>query len=90
LSPGELLGEIGLFSVERRRTQSALAATDVDALWIGGGELKNLCERNPGLSLYFLRVVATRTAANAARGAHVQPLLNAAAPSLAGANAVAG
>ena len=30
LSPGELLGEIGLFSIERRRTQTAVATTDVD------------------------------------------------------------
>jgi CRP-like cAMP-binding protein len=70
LSAGELFGEVGLFSVERRRTQTALAETDVDALWISGGELKKLCERNPGLSLYFLRLTATRMTANAARLAH--------------------
>jgi len=67
LSVGELFGEVGLFSVERRRTQTAIAATDVELLWISGGELKKLCERNPGLSLYFLRLTATRMTANAAR-----------------------
>lgn len=67
LAPGELLGEIGLFSLDRRRTQTAVAATDVDSLWISGHELKRLCERNPGLSLYFLRLTATRMTANAAR-----------------------
>ena len=67
LSDGELFGEVGLFSVERRRTQTAVAATDVELLWISGGELKKLCERNPGLSLYFLRLTATRMTANAAR-----------------------
>jgi CRP/FNR family cyclic AMP-dependent transcriptional regulator len=90
LSPGELLGEIGLFSVERRRTQTALAVTDVDSLWISGAELKKLCERNPGLSLYFLRLIATRTTANAARAAHIQPVSHAAGASFAGANAGAG
>ena len=70
LSAGELFGEVGLFSVERRRTQTAVAATDVASLWISGGELKKLCERNPGLSLYFLRLTATRMTANAARSAH--------------------
>jgi CRP/FNR family transcriptional regulator, cyclic AMP receptor protein len=74
LSAGELFGEIGLFSVERRRTQTALAATDVDSLWISGGELKKLCERNPGLSLYFLRLTATRMTANAARVAQIPPV----------------
>src|SRR5262249_58919607 len=43
LSAGELFGEVGLFSVERRRTQTAVAATDVELLWISGGELKKLC-----------------------------------------------
>jgi CRP/FNR family transcriptional regulator, cyclic AMP receptor protein len=60
LKPGDLFGEIGLFSVERRRTQSALARSDLELLWISGAELKKLCERNPGLSLYFLRLMASR------------------------------
>ena len=71
LSAGDLFGEVGLFSLERRRTQTALAATDVDLLWISDGALKKLCERNPGLSLYFLRLTATRMTQNAARLAHV-------------------
>ena len=87
LSPGELLGEIGLFSLERRRTQTAVAMTDVESLWISGGELKKLCERNPGLSLYFLRLVATRTTANAARAARIQPITQVADTGLAGASA---
>jgi CRP/FNR family transcriptional regulator, cyclic AMP receptor protein len=60
LKPGDLFGEIELFSVERRRTQSALARSDLELLWISGAELKKLCERNPGLSLYFLRLMASR------------------------------
>ena len=67
LSAGDLFGEIGLFSVERRRTQTALAATDVDLLWISDAALKKLCDRNPGLSLYFLRLTASRMTENAAR-----------------------
>ncbi|MBR0869185.1 cyclic nucleotide-binding domain-containing protein [Bradyrhizobium tropiciagri] len=67
LRAGDLFGEIGLFSVERRRTQTALAATDLDLLWISDGALKKLCERNPGLSLYFLRLTASRMAENADR-----------------------
>jgi CRP/FNR family transcriptional regulator, cyclic AMP receptor protein len=67
LSVGDLFGEIGLFSLERRRTQTAMAQTDLDLLWIRDGALKKLCERNPGLSLYFLRLTATRMTQNAAR-----------------------
>ena len=59
-----------MFSISRRRTLTALAATDVDLLWISDGALKKLCERNPGLSLYFLRLTATRMTENAARMAH--------------------
>jgi CRP/FNR family cyclic AMP-dependent transcriptional regulator len=67
LSSGDLFGEIALFSLERRRTQTAIATTDVDLLWINDSALKRLCERNPGLSLYFLRLTATRMTENAAR-----------------------
>jgi len=71
LAAGDLFGEIGLFSLERRRTQTAIAETDLDLLWIRDGALKKLCERNPGLSLYFLRLTATRMTQNAARAATV-------------------
>jgi CRP-like cAMP-binding protein len=71
LSAGEVFGEIGLFSLERRRTQTAMAETDLDLLWIRDGALKKLCERNPGLSLYFLRLTATRLTQNAAQAALV-------------------
>jgi CRP/FNR family transcriptional regulator, cyclic AMP receptor protein len=71
LSAGEVFGEIGLFSLERRRTQTALAETDLDLLSIRDGDLKKLCERNPGLSLYFLRLTATRMTQNAAQAAFI-------------------
>jgi CRP/FNR family transcriptional regulator, cyclic AMP receptor protein len=71
LPAGEVFGEIGLFSLERRRTQTALAETDLDLLSIRDGDLKKLCERNPGLSLYFLRLTATRMTQNAAQAAFI-------------------
>ena len=76
LGPGEIFGEIGLFAVNRLRTQTAVAVTDLDLFWIGSGELKKLCERNPGLSLYFLRLVATRLVTNAARAGSEMPVLH--------------
>lgn len=71
LCAGDLFGEIGLFSLERRRTQTVSAATDVDLLCISDEALKKLCERNPGLSLYFLRLTATRMTQNASRLASI-------------------
>ncbi|MCK1494935.1 cyclic nucleotide-binding domain-containing protein [Bradyrhizobium sp. 180] len=65
LLPGEVFGEVGLFAVDRRRTQSARALSDLELLWMRADELKKLCERNPGLSLFFLRLVATRLVSNA-------------------------
>ncbi|MCG2643182.1 MULTISPECIES: cyclic nucleotide-binding domain-containing protein [Bradyrhizobium] len=66
LYPGEVFGEVGLFAVDRRRrTQSARAASDLELFWIKADALKRICERNPGLSLYFLRPVATRLSSNA-------------------------
>ena len=35
--------------------------SDLDLFWITADELKKLCERNPGLSLYFLRFVCQST-----------------------------
>ena len=67
LRPGDIFGEVGLFAVDQRRTQTALAVCDLELFWISGTELKRLCERNPGLSLYFLRLVATRLVSNASR-----------------------
>jgi hypothetical protein len=72
LSPGDLFGEIGLFSQERHRTQSAVAAENTDLLWMTGKDLEKLCERNPGLSLYFLRLTVARMTANAARAEQLQ------------------
>jgi CRP/FNR family cyclic AMP-dependent transcriptional regulator len=64
---GDVFGEVGLFTVDRRRTQTARATSDLELLWITADELKRLCERNPGLSLYFLRLVATRLVTDAAQ-----------------------
>lgn len=71
LSAGDVLGEVGLFSVYRKRTHSARAIGDAQLLWISSSELKRLCERNPALSFYFLRLVATRLAINSEHGARL-------------------
>ena len=69
LHPGELFGEVGLFSADHLRTQTARALTDVNLLWIAEGELAQICYQNPGLAFYFLRLVTNRLIANASRAA---------------------
>jgi len=67
LQPGDLFGEIGLFSADHRRTQTARAITDVHLLWISESELAQVCHSNPGLSFYFLRLTTNRHIANGSR-----------------------
>jgi CRP/FNR family cyclic AMP-dependent transcriptional regulator len=67
LRAGDLFGEIGLFSADHRRTQTARAITDVDLLWINESELAQVCHSNPGLSFYFLRLTTSRLIANGNR-----------------------
>jgi CRP/FNR family transcriptional regulator, cyclic AMP receptor protein len=62
---GDLLGEIGLFSADHQRTQTARALTDVHLLWISEGELAQVCYQNPGIAFYFLRLTTNRLIANA-------------------------
>jgi CRP/FNR family cyclic AMP-dependent transcriptional regulator len=64
---GDLFGEIGLFSADHRRTQTARALTEVDLLWISEGELAQVCYQNPGIAFYFLKLTTNRLLANASR-----------------------
>jgi CRP/FNR family cyclic AMP-dependent transcriptional regulator len=60
LNAGDLFGEIGLFSTDHQRTQTARAFTDVELLWISESELVQVCYENPGISFYFLRLTTNR------------------------------
>jgi CRP/FNR family transcriptional regulator, cyclic AMP receptor protein len=75
LRAGDLFGEIGLFSADHRRTQTARALTDVELLWISGEELAQVCHENPRLAFYFLRLTTNRLIAN---GMGVSPIATAA------------
>jgi CRP/FNR family cyclic AMP-dependent transcriptional regulator len=71
LGAGDLFGEIGLFSADRQRTQTARASTEVDLLWISENELAQICFQNPGIAFFFLKLTTNRLMANAARAASV-------------------
>jgi hypothetical protein len=67
LGPGDIFGEIALFSAERRRTLSARCATDCELLWIGEAELQQLCYQNPAMAFHLLRLITNRLLRNLAR-----------------------
>ena len=60
LGPGQLIGEIGLFSAEHRRTQSAVCDTDCELYSMSGEQIHRLYYQNPALGFYFMRLVAER------------------------------
>ena len=75
LRAGDLFGEIGLFSADHQRTQTARTMTDVHLLWISERELAQICYQNPGMAFYFLRLTTNRLIANASRVVTVEATL---------------
>jgi CRP-like cAMP-binding protein len=80
LRAGDLFGEIGLFSADHQRTQTARTPTartmtDVHLLWISERELAQICYQNPGMAFYFLRLTTNRLIANASRVETVEATL---------------
>ena len=57
---GDLLGEIGLFSPDNRRTQSLQAQTDGEVYEMTGEMLFQLYYQNPKLGFYMMRLLAER------------------------------
>lgn len=60
VGPGELIGEIGLFSPEKRRTQSLVCETDGALYHMTGEMIFRLYYQNPKLGFYLMRLVAQR------------------------------
>jgi CRP/FNR family transcriptional regulator, cyclic AMP receptor protein len=60
VGPGELIGEIGLFSPERKRTQSIVCEADGELYYMTEEMLFRLYYQNPKLGFYLMRLVAER------------------------------
>lgn len=60
VGPGELIGEIGLFSSEKKRTQSLVCETDGTLYHMTGEMIFRLYYQNPKLGFYLMRLVAQR------------------------------
>ena len=68
VGPGELLGEIGLFSPEKRRTQTLVCETDGELYDMTGEMIFQLYYQNPKLGFYLMRLLAERLLRDVSRG----------------------
>jgi methyl-accepting chemotaxis protein len=60
LKDGEMLGEIGIFSPERKRTATALCETDVEVLRISARRVFELFCQNPKFAFLLMQLVIHR------------------------------
>src|SRR5215831_6689426 len=56
VQPGQILGEMGLFSPGRRRTASAVSEETVEAYTMGRDEVVQLFSLNPSLALELMQL----------------------------------
>jgi CRP-like cAMP-binding protein len=60
VGPGALIGEIGLFSPEKRRTQSLVCETDGELYYMSEEMIFLLYYQNPKLGFFLMRLVVQR------------------------------
>jgi len=72
IAAGELIGEIGLFSPGKQRTQTVVCATDGELYEMTEEMVFQLYYQNPRLGFYFIRLMAERLLRDTRRGAPVQ------------------
>ena len=67
LQPGELFGEIAIFSPDHRRTCTAMCETDAEVLKMTADKVKEIYLLNPQFALFIVHLVAKRLIADASR-----------------------
>ncbi len=67
LGGGELIGEIGLFSPDRKRTQTITCDTDGELYSMTDDMMYRLYYQNPKLGFYFMRLIVGRLQRDIAR-----------------------
>jgi len=60
LGPGAIVGEIGIFAPERKRTACAVASEDTDVYSIDQDKVIELYYQNPRLAFYLVRLITKR------------------------------
>jgi CRP/FNR family transcriptional regulator, cyclic AMP receptor protein len=66
LGPGDLVGEIGVFSSEQVRTSTVRCLSDVESMSIAKQHMAEICFQNPGISFYLLSLITNRLVADIA------------------------
>jgi len=69
LGPGELIGEIGLFSPEKVRTMTVVCETDCELYQMTDEQIYRLYYQNPKLGFFFMRLIVERLLRDVKRGA---------------------
>ena len=64
LGPGDLVGEIGVFSSEQMRTSTVRCLSDVELMSIAKQHIAQICYQNPGISFYLLSLITNRLLAD--------------------------
>lgn len=67
LGPGEVVGEIAMFSPTRTRTRTIVAETDCELMAIGESEIKQLYYQNPRFGFYLIQLITRRLVMNMER-----------------------
>ena len=67
LQPGDLFGEIAIFSPDHRRTCTAMCETDAEVLKMTADKVKEIYYLNPQFALFIVHLVAKRLIADASR-----------------------
>lgn len=69
LGPGELIGEIGLFSAEKVSTMTVVCETDCELYTMTDEMIYHLYYKNPKLGFFFMRLIVERLLRDIRRGA---------------------
>ena len=67
IEKGEVIGELGLISRERKRTQSVICEQDGSLLLLTYDEVRQMYFQNPKFGFFFLELVAERLSRDAMR-----------------------
>jgi CRP-like cAMP-binding protein len=67
MGAGTVLGEIGLFSPEHRRTSTVVCKTDCEMRTVSAGDAIRLYYQEPEFALYLIQLIASRLQADKAR-----------------------
>jgi len=69
IGPGELIGEIGLFSPEKVRTMTVVCDSDCELYQMTDEQIYRLYYQNPKLGFFFIRLIVDRLMRDVKRGA---------------------